>query len=128
MTPPDPRTAITSIGQICVNAHDLPRAVRFYQEALGLRLLFQVPRMAFFQCGEVRLMLGLPEKPEFDHPSSILYFRVEDIAGAHAAMTRHGVRFEAAPHVVHRAQDHELWLAFFKDSEGNQQALMSEVR
>jgi methylmalonyl-CoA/ethylmalonyl-CoA epimerase len=128
MSVQDSRTAITRIGQIAINARDLPRAVRFYQEVLGLRLLFQVPKMAFFQCGEVRLMLGIPERPEFDHPSSILYFLVGDIAAAHAAMTGHGVAFEAAPHRVHKAADHELWLAFFKDTEGNQHALMSEVR
>jgi len=128
MTAMDPRTSITRIGQLSINARDLPRAVRFYQEALGLRLLFQVPKMAFFQCGEVRLMLALPETPEFDRPSSILYFRVEDIQGAWAAMTGRGVRFDAPPHAVHKAQDHELWLAFFRDGEGNLLALMSEVR
>lgn len=129
MDTPDPRTSITGIGQLSVNARDLPRAVRFYQESLGLRLLFQVPpKMAFFQCGEVRLMVALPERPEFDHPSSILYFRVADIVATAAALGGRGVRFDAAPHRVHKAADHELWLAFFTDSEGNQLALMSEVR
>ncbi len=119
-------TQLDAIGQIAVNVHDLGRAVGFYRDRLGLRLLFQVPHMAFFQCGSVRLLLGTPSAPEFDHPSSILYFRVADIAAAHRALVGREVSFRDAPHLVHRAADHELWLAFFEDSEGNVLALMSE--
>ncbi len=117
-----------TIGQIAVNAHDLERAVRFYRDTLGMRLLFEAPpKMAFFDCDGVRLMLSLPETPEFDHPSSILYFKVDDIEAAHAALAGRGVGFENGPHLVHKAETHELWLAFFRDTEGNFLALMSEV-
>jgi methylmalonyl-CoA/ethylmalonyl-CoA epimerase len=118
--------SLDAIGQIAVNVHDLDRAVAFYGDRLGLRLLFRVPNMAFFQCGSVRVMLGTPSAPEFDHPSSILYFRVADIEAAHARLVQREVVFRDAPHPVHRAADHELWLAFFEDSEGNVLALMSE--
>jgi methylmalonyl-CoA/ethylmalonyl-CoA epimerase len=84
--------------------------------------------MAFFDCGGVRLMLGLPERPEFDHPASILYYKVEDIHAAHAALAAAGVAFEGKPHLVARLADHDLWIGFFHDSEGNLLALMSEVR
>ena len=74
------------IGQIAMNAHDIPRAVRFYRDALGIPLLFEVPpKMAFFNCGGVRLMLSLPEGAEYDHAGSVLYFKVDDIEAAHAA-------------------------------------------
>ena len=73
---------VRRIGQIHVNAHDLDRAVAFYRDGLGLPFLFQVPGMAFFRCGELTLMLGLPVEPEFDHLSSILYFDVADIEEA----------------------------------------------
>jgi methylmalonyl-CoA/ethylmalonyl-CoA epimerase len=117
------------IGQVAMNAHDLPRAIRFYRDALGLPLLFEAPpKMAFFDCAGVRLMLSLPERAEYDHPGSILYFRVPDIEAAHRDMTARGVAFEGPPHLVARMPDHELWMTFFTDSEGNTLALMSERR
>jgi methylmalonyl-CoA/ethylmalonyl-CoA epimerase len=120
---------ISRIGQIAINAHDPERAARFYQDTLGLKLLFKAaPGLAFFDCGGVRLMLTRPEKPEFDHPGSILYFTVPDIQAAHATMKEKGVRFEDEPHVVARMPDHDLWMVFFRDSEKNLMGLMSEVR
>jgi catechol 2,3-dioxygenase-like lactoylglutathione lyase family enzyme len=119
---------LTQIGQIAVNVHDLARAVGFYRDTLGMRLLFEVPQMAFFDCGGVRLMLGLPSGPEFDHPASILYYRVDDIGAARDALVTRGVRFTSEPHRVARMPDHDLWIGFFPDTEGNVLALMSEVR
>jgi methylmalonyl-CoA/ethylmalonyl-CoA epimerase len=120
---------ISRIGQIAINAHDVERACAFYQDTLGLKLLFKAgPGLAFFDCGGVRLMLTRPEKPEFDHPGSILYFSVPDIQAAHAAMKDKGVRFEDEPHVIARMPDHDLWMVFFRDPEGNLMGLMSEVR
>lgn len=120
---------ISGIGQIAINAHDVERAVAFYRDALGLKLLFKAgPGLAFFECGGVRLMLTNPEKPEFDHPGSILYFTVPDIQAAYAAMKEKGAKFEDEPHMIARMPDHDLWMVFFRDSEGNLMGLMSEVR
>ena len=124
-------TALSSsrIGQIAVRVRDLERAIAFYRDALGLRFLFSAPpALAFFDCGGVRVMLDIPEDPRADHPSSILYFSVERIEEVTRALEQNGVRFESAPHVVHRAQDYELWMAFFLDSEDNMLALMEEKR
>lgn len=121
-------TAITGIGQIAIIVHDLDRATAFYRDLLGLRLLFQIPKMSFFDVGGIRLMLSLPETAELDHPSSILYFRVSDLHGAHAQMAGRGVAFESDPSLVAAMADHDLWMAFFRDSEGNIMSLMSEVR
>jgi methylmalonyl-CoA/ethylmalonyl-CoA epimerase len=118
---------ISGIGQIAVNVHDIDRAIAFYRDVLGLKFLFQAPNMAFFDCGGIRLMLGLPDKPELDHPASILYYRVDDIAAAHASLRSRDVRFEHEPRKVHEDERHELWLAFFRDPDGNPVALMSEV-
>jgi predicted enzyme related to lactoylglutathione lyase len=120
-------TDLARVGQIQVNAHDLPRAERFYREALGLKHLFTVPRMAFFDCGGTRLMLGLPERAEFDHPSSVLYFEVAEIAAAHRELAARGVRFESEPHKVAALGAHDLWMAFFRDSEDNVHALMANL-
>src|SRR5437899_2007347 len=86
---------ISRLGQIAINAHDVDRATAFYQDVLGLKFLFKAgPGLAFFDCGGVRLMLTRPEKPELDHPGSILYFSVPDIRAAHARMKENSVRFE----------------------------------
>jgi len=117
---------IQRVGQIAINAKDLERATAFYRDRLGLEHLFTVPRMSFFDCGGTRLMLGVAEKPEFDHPSSILYFVTADIESAHATLVREGATSEGEPHKVADLGDRDLWLAFFRDSEGNVMALMEE--
>jgi methylmalonyl-CoA/ethylmalonyl-CoA epimerase len=119
---------IRKLGQIFMRALDLDRAVGFYRETLGIPFLFRVPGMAFFDLEGTRLMLGEPEGAEHDHPGSILYFDVPDLGRAHQELTARGVGFDSAPALIARMPDHELWMAFFKDSEGNQLALMSEVR
>lgn len=125
MTPKTATFGLSTIGQIFVRARDLERAVPFYRDTLGMPFLFQVPKMAFFQCGSTTLMLGVPETAEFDHPGSILYYLVPDIEAAHATLQQRGVAFLIAPHLVHRASDHELWMASFRDPDGNTLALMS---
>jgi catechol 2,3-dioxygenase-like lactoylglutathione lyase family enzyme len=120
---------LTQIGQIAINAKDIDRAVAFYRDTLGMRFLFQAPpKLAFFECGGVRLMLGVAEREEFDHPGSIVYYKVDDLAEAHQTLLARGVRFEHEPSLVARMPDHELWMAFFRDSEGNLLGVMSEVR
>jgi catechol 2,3-dioxygenase-like lactoylglutathione lyase family enzyme len=118
---------ITRIGQIAINVHDVDRATAFYRDILGLPLLFTAGGMAFFDGGGIRLMLARPEKPEFDHPSSVLYLTVSDIEAAHQRMLKSGVQFEDKPHVIARMPNHDLWMTFFHDSERNLLALMSEV-
>lgn len=120
--------SLNQIGQIALNVRDLPRAVNFYRDVLGMRHLFDAePKMSFFDCGGVRLMLSVAEKSEFDHPASILYYKVEDIGAVHQELLAKGVHFEDAPHLVARLPAHDLWLGFARDSEGNLFALMSEV-
>ena len=121
-------TTPTSIGQIAINVHDPARATAFYRDVLGLKHLFAAGELNFFDCGGVRLMLTKPSKPEFDHPSSILYFKVSDLRATHAHMKTAGAQFEDEPHLVAKMPDHELWMCFFRDTEGNLLGLMSEVR
>lgn len=122
------RVGVTGLGQVSVPVTDVARAVAFYRDAVRLPLLFEASGMAFFDSGGVRLMLSVGEAEGMDPPGSVLYFRVGDIEAAHAQMVERGVTFEAAPHLIASMPDHELWMAFFRDSEGNLMALMSEVR
>lgn len=120
---------LKQVAQIAVNVKDTERALAFYRDALGLRFLFRAPpALAFFDCGGVRLMLDRPEAPEFDHASSVLYFRVDDIRAAHETLAARGVTFRQAPHKIADMPDHELWMAFFEDTEANVHALMAEIR
>jgi len=120
-------TPIQSIGQISIPTHDLPAAVAFYRDKLGLDHLFDAGHLAFLMCGDVRLMLAVPESPEFDHPSSTLYFQVPDIDAAHGELSARGVPFDDEPHLIAELDDHDLWMAFFRDPDRNLHGLMSEV-
>src|SRR5512145_124420 len=113
------------IGQIAIVIQDLPRATAFYRDTLGLPFLFEAPGLSFFRAGSVQLMLSRAEDPEFDHPSSILYFNVEDILEAQRTLAGRGVHFRHPPHPVHHAGDRSLWIADFEDSERNIFALMT---
>ena len=119
---------LSAIEQIAVNAHDIERAVGFYRDTLGMKLLFSVPpNLAFFDCEGIRLMVSLPAKPEFDHPSSIIYFKVDDIQQASQTLSARGVQFVEQPAFVADMGTYDLWLAAFRDSENNLLALMSHV-
>ena len=123
-----PEFSVGAIGQIHIGVKDITRAVGFYRDVLGMPLLFEVPeqQMAFFDCGGIRLYLSADQSDEF--PSNpLIYYRVADINEAYTALTSHGVEFLREPHVVHRTEDYELWMAGFHDPEGNFIHLMSEV-
>ena len=119
---------LSAIEQIAVNAQNIDRAVEFYRDKLGMKHLFSAPpSLAFFDCDGIRLMLSLPAKPEFDHPSSIIYFKVDDIQAAHATLSERGVAFEEKPTFVADMGTYNLWIGSFRDSENNLLALMSHV-
>jgi methylmalonyl-CoA/ethylmalonyl-CoA epimerase len=122
-------TKLSTIGQVAMVVKDLPRAVTFYRDVLGMRFIFQAPpALAFFECNGVRLMLDAAAEGEFDHPGSILYFKVDDIDATYADLKSKSVEFLGAPHLIAKLPDHELWMAFFRDGEGNTLALMHEKR
>jgi catechol 2,3-dioxygenase-like lactoylglutathione lyase family enzyme len=122
---------VARIGQIAMTVGDLPRAVAFYRDVLGMRFLFEAPpAMAFFDCGGVRLMLSLPEQAGTDpgrQYNSILYYAVDDIQQAARALEARGVRFERPPHIVARLPQADLWMAFLRDPDGHLLAIMNEA-
>ena len=123
--------SVARIGQIAMTVGDLPRAVAFYRDVLGMRFLFEAPpAMAFFDCGGIRLMLSLPEEGGADPGrqfTSILYYAVDDIHVAAAALEARGVVFEAAPHIVAKLPHADLWMAFLRDQDGHLLAIMREA-
>jgi len=117
---------LSDIGQIGLTVRDLGRAKDFYQHTLEMKFLFDAGTMAFFQCDGIRLMIGLAEGTAAIG-GTILYFRVTEIERVHGVLKNRGVEFVEPPHLVARMPDHELWLAFLKDTEGNTLGLMGEV-
>ena len=128
MTAVTDQVALDRIGQIAIRTKDIGRAVRFYRDTLGMRFLFEFPNLAFFDCGGIRLMLSGAESPEFDHPGSVLYYKVNDINASFEALKKRGVEFIDQPHLIAKMEDHDLWMVFFRDSEENTLALMCEMR
>ncbi len=118
---------IYGIGQIAITVKQLDRAVEFYRDVLGLAFLFESGSMAFFDCGGTRLMLGPADNADSTW-SSIIYYKTENIQRSAELLAVRGVRFESQPRLIAKMSDHQLWMAFFRDSEGNLAALMSEVR
>jgi len=117
---------LSTIGQIGITVTDVDRAVAFYRGTLEMKFLFQIPNMGFFDCGGVRLMLSVSERPAETY-SSILYYKVADIRQTFEALTARGVVFEGEPHLIARMPDHDLWMVFFRDPDRNLLALMCEL-
>ncbi len=116
----------THLAQVAVTIRDLERAKAFYGDVLELKHLFDAPPgLAFFQCGQTRLMLSQPEGPETSG-NSILYYAVPDAAEAQRGLEERGVAFEEAAKCIARVGGRDVWLAIARDSEGNLFGLMSE--
>ncbi len=117
-----------TIAQIALPVRDVERAILFYRDVLGMRYLSSTPSgIAFFDCNGVRLMLSGPERPEFTHSSSIIYFTVEDIEASYAALRERGVHFFDKPHIIEETDSYVVWMAFFSDLDRNVLGLTSEV-
>lgn len=120
---------LSEIGQIAIIVSDVNHALTFYRDILGLTFLFSPgPNLAFLAAGTVRLMLTTPQGAGTVGHNSILYFKVADIAAAHGSFVERGARRERAPQLTARMPDHELWLAFLRDPDGNLVGLMEERR
>jgi len=118
---------LSRLAQVAIYVRNLDRAIAFYRDTLGVPFLFQAPpKMAFFACGDMRLLIGEPEAGQPSRNGAMVYFRVESIDAEYQRLTAAGVRFEEPPRMIARLPDREVWLAEFDDGEGNALALMSE--
>lgn len=116
------------LGQVAVVVSDVARAIVFYRDMLGLRFLLSAgPNLAFLAAGPVRLMLTTPQGHGEAGRNSVLYFTVADIVATHAAIVARGASHERAPQLTARLPEHDLWIGFVRDPDGNLVGLMSEV-
>lgn len=120
---------VSEIGQIAITVRDVAKATAFYRDVLGLRFLFPAgPNLAFLAAGAVRVMLTTPQGHGEPGKNSILYFKVTDIAATHAEIVGRGAADERAPQLTAKMPDHELWIGFVRDPDGNLVGLMEEKR
>ena len=120
---------LAEIGQVALHVTDVEAAAVFYEETLGMKLLFKAPPgLAFFANGSTRLMLTAPEVGEFRPSTNLLYYRVENVNAATATLRDRGVKIAGEPHMITKMPDHELWMAFIEDPDGNPLAIMEERR
>jgi len=125
----DQPASVSEIGQIAVTVSDVARAKRFYQGILGLTLLFDAgPNLAFLVAGSVRLMLSTSQGSGTVGKNSILYFKVTGVVETYAAFVAAGATPERAPQLTAKMPDHELWIGFLRDPDGNLVGLMEEKR
>lgn len=114
------------LGQISRSVQDITQSETWYKSVLGLPHLFTFGKLAFFDCGGVRLFLS---QEDAWHAESILYLKVPDIQQAVAELKSRGVEFVDQPHMIHRHADGtEEWMTFFKDPEGRLLALMAQMK
>lgn len=116
---------VTRLAQVALTVQDLPGALAFYRDRLGMRELFSTPAMAFLDCGGTRILLGTENASS---QPTFLYFAVDDIQRAHEGLVAEGVAFESGPFVVARLEDRDVWLAAFRDPAGTLHHLLSEVK
>jgi predicted enzyme related to lactoylglutathione lyase len=120
---------VNEIGQVAITVSNVATALPFYRDVLGLRFLFQpAPTLAFLAACGVRIMLSTPQGHGAPGANSVLYFKVTDIAKAHAMIVARGAVSERAPQLTARMPDHELWIGFVRDPDGNLVGLMEEKR
>jgi catechol 2,3-dioxygenase-like lactoylglutathione lyase family enzyme len=121
---------LTGILQIAITVKDIDRATSFYRDALCFPLLMTAPNMAFFNCGGVRLYLDAAQGSDHTGTTSgsLIYFRTPDIEALHAAAKTKNISIHKEPQIIARMPDHDLWLMWIKDSEGNLLGVMEERR
>jgi extradiol dioxygenase family protein len=119
--------SLSPLGQVARHVKDIGAARLWYGEVLGLPHLYSFGNLAFYQLGEARLFLSQADGES--RSESLLYFRVDDICAAHAALAARGIAFTEVPHMIHRHADGmEEWMAFFDDNEGRPLAIMAQIR
>lgn len=121
--------SIKDIGQIAITVSEVAAAKKFYSEVLGLRPLFDAgPNLSFLAAGSVRLMLTTSQGSGEAGKNSILYFRTTELDAFYRQVIERGAQPEREPSLTAKMPDHELWIGFVRDPDGNLVGLMEERR
>lgn len=120
---------VSGIRQVALTVGDIDAALGFYRDILGLKFLFRAgPGLAFLDADGIRVMLSTPQGAGAVGANSTLYFKVSDIVSTHAALVARGATDERPPQLTAKMPDHELWIGFLRDPDGNLVGLLEELR
>src|SRR5205823_6250046 len=117
---------LTGILQIAIPPAEIARATAFYGDVLELRFLMDGPNMAFFDCGVVRLYLASVDGAGQPRASDYIYFRTAYIEPQFATYQQRNVKIVSPAHIIAALPNQDLWLLWFRDSEGNLLGIMEE--
>jgi methylmalonyl-CoA/ethylmalonyl-CoA epimerase len=121
------RLNLDHIGQIALPVRDADRSEAFYENTIGLRKLYRFGDLVFFDCAGVRLLLDKVKDLANFKTQGTIYFRCADISLAVKELESRGVTIDLRPHLIAKMEDHDLWMAFFKDPDGHTLAVMQEA-
>lgn len=118
---------LAEIGQIAITVSDVAVALPFYRDVLGLTFMFSPSsNLAFLGAGSIRIMLSTSQGAGVVGGNSTLYFKVNNLIETYAAIISRGAVIECEPQLAAKLPDHELWIGFIRDTDGNLIGIMEE--
>jgi catechol 2,3-dioxygenase-like lactoylglutathione lyase family enzyme len=107
---------LSRIAAIMLGVRDLPQAVAFYKDKLGLKVIMQEPALALLQCGTVMLGLSPGHVNAAPLAEAIeVSFGVDNLRATHKALGEKGVVFLGEPREVTPTD----WAVHFRDVDGH---------
>ena len=108
---------LSKIAVVMLGTKDLPRALAFYRDVIGVAVQSEIPGFAFLDGGGVTLALSEPIARAGDHVvgATEVVFSVDGVREAHGALVARGVVFLNEPRQV----SGDKWAAAFTDPDGH---------
>jgi catechol 2,3-dioxygenase-like lactoylglutathione lyase family enzyme len=107
---------LSRIAAIMLGVRDLPAAIGFYKDKLGLKVIMQESELALLQCGGV--IVGLSPRHMNAAPLAEaveVSFGVDNLRATHKALGERGVVFLSEPRAVTPTD----WAVHFRDVDGH---------
>jgi len=107
---------LSRIVAIMLGLRDLPAAIGFYKDKLGLKVIMQESELALLQCGGV--IVGLSPRHMNAAPLAEaveVSFGVDNLRATHKALGERGVVFLSEPRAVTPTD----WAVHFRDVDGH---------
>src|SRR5580692_4901039 len=111
------RFRLSKASVVILAVTDLPRAIEYYRDRLGLKMTSTNEDFAFFDAGGFTIALrgGRPKAEPVDLTSVEIAFEVEHVKTAHQALRAQGVEFKREPRIITGT----TWATDFRDPDGH---------
>ncbi|MGA2814522.1 MAG: VOC family protein [Candidatus Acidiferrum sp.] len=108
---------LSQVAAVMLGVRDVPTALAFYGDKLGLKTIMQESQIALLECGTVMLGLnrGLAQSATQLAGATEVVFRVESVRAARRGLIAQGVAFLDEPRQVTPTD----WVAHFRDVDGH---------